>query len=60
MADFVEALANAAHKNGDTLGVFGAAEQILPKFSYSPSRWPGLARQLADRLRRTQAQGVGC
>lgn len=60
MADFIEALATAAHKNGDTFGVCGAAERILPELSCSPSRWPGLARRLAARLRRTQPCGVGC
>lgn len=59
MADFVEALAAAAHKNGDTLGVYGAAERILPEFSFGATRWPGLARLLATRLRRGPPWGVG-
>ena len=60
MGDFVEALATAAHKIGDTLGVYGAAEQILPELSFDTTRWPGSGRRVAARLRRTQPCGVGC
>lgn len=59
MADFVEALAAAAHRNGDALGIYGAAERILPEFSFGATRWPGSARRLAARLRRGQPRGVG-
>lgn len=60
MGDFIEALAAAVHKNGDTLGAFGAAEQILPEFSFGATRWPGSAQRLANLLRRKQTRGVGC
>lgn len=60
MGDFVEALAAAVHKNGDTLEVYGAAEHILPEFSFPATRWLGSAQRLASRLRRTQPRGVGC
>ncbi len=60
MADFIEALATSAHKNGDRLGVFSAAERLLPEFCLGPTRWPESARLMAGRLRAALPRGVGC
>lgn len=60
MADFIEALATSAHKNGDGLGIFGAAGRLLPEFCCGPTRWPESARLMAERLRVVLPRGVGC
>jgi hypothetical protein len=60
MAEFIEAMATSVHKQGDSLGVYGAAERLLPEFSFEPTRLPETAHSLAGRLRRAVPRGVGC
>jgi len=60
LADFIEGLAASVYRSGDTLGIVAAADRIYPEFYLPPSRQPGPAFRLAERLRRFVPQGIGC
>ena len=60
LADFVAGLAASACRQGDTLGILGAAEKIHPEFCLPSARQPGPAFRLAGRLRRYTPHGTHC
>jgi len=60
LADFVAGLAASVYRQGDTLGLWGAAEKIHPEFCLPPTRQPGPAFRLAGRLRRYAPHGSHC
>lgn len=60
LADFIEGLAASVYRQGDTLGILGAAEKLCPEFFLPPTRQPGPAFRLAGRLRRFTPHGTHC